>query len=236
MLIGKDNVLSWLEFNKTPFWRIKSGSGENAGIIFTCQRGDENVALEDGKTRLASCLSQMAPGNYFIESWCTLDQKKGWNKTQFQLTNAEGNVPMHNNQYGGQHQNFSVSGLDVEARITAALEKERQLNKIERLEAELKVSQAKVRELETELSATELKIGKRMDQILGPLLDLQIPAANNNASVGNLEADAERIATSMEKWASKDPDFETALTGIVDLAYNDPQKYALAKTMLKPKQ
>lgn len=231
MLIGKENVLAWLEFNDTPYWRIKNGSGESAGLIFKAQRGEEPLSLTDGKAKLTQALNQMAPGNYFIEAHHTLGEKKNWNKTSFQITNENGQVPQQHISGLGGHSQTDVVGM-----INDALEKERTKNKVERLEADCIAKDKRIKELEAELDSSMIRIEKRASQILG-LGDWfgteKTAETVSTSQIGNIEDDTERIGALMEKWATKDPEFEGVLTGIVNLAYNNPAKYSMGKKMLK---
>lgn len=233
MIIGIDNIINLIETNKTPYWYVKDFGGSN--IIFTGQAyDDEQISLEDSKLKLKSCLETLAPGNYSLEAWQALGQKKNWTKTKFQIS-GEKNTPVQGFAGIGQLPNTfqQMPQKTVQELISEALEKERTNNKIERLEADLRLKDARIKELEGELNSTETRIGKRVDQIFGPWLDLkEAEKVGTNAAVGSLDEETEAIANLMERWSNADSEFKAVLSGIVKLAEAKDPRYVMGKKML----
>lgn len=228
MIIGIDNILSWIETNKTAYWYVKDFGGTN--LIFASQADEEQLALEDSKGKLSGCLKTLANGNYSIEAWQTVGQKKNWAKTKFQLTSSD-NQPSHVGIGSLPSTNNSFPQKSVTELIEEALTRERTINKIERLETDVKQKDARIKELETEIDSFGTRIGKRFDQVFGPMLDLNEKAGTNSA-VGSLDDESEKIAALMERWSTADPNFINALQGIVKLSESDPNKYAMGKKLL----
>lgn len=233
MLIGIDNVIGWLRTNGTPYWNVKTGSGEKASLIYSARPEDDagTLALQDSEQKLKQCLDTLAPGNYAIQAWTTPGQKKNWAQTNFQITNAHGHVPQQVAGIGnvGMYNNTQP---DFNRLIEEALDKERKQNKITTLEAELAASKAKVAELTAELDSAQIRIGKRFEQVAA-IFDGYMPGKTDVPALSGSQADdEEKVANLMERWASKDPNFIHALNGIVGLVENNPTKYEMAKKML----
>lgn len=226
MLIGIQDVIDWIDSNRTPFWKVKDGGGEKSNLIFSAKPDDSMpIALEDSKIKLRQSLEKLAPGNYFIQAWSTEGQKKEWNNTRFQLTGSGVQI--------GQNFNGSSQApqVDVMKIVEEALQKERTANKLERLEADVKAKDARIKELEAELNSSQTRIGNRFEQILGPLFDMS--TKTTPAAIGNLSDEGERIGNLMERWAAADANFEQPLKDIVHLAENNPSKYQMGKNLLK---
>lgn len=228
MIIGIDNILNWLETNKTPYWYVKDFGGTN--LIFTAQADEETLALEDSKRKLSDCLKTLANGNYSIEAWQTAGQKKNWAKTKFQLTSSD-NQPSNVGIGSLPSQNNFLPQKSVTELIEEALIREREKNRIDRLETDLKQKDARIKELEAEIDSLGTRIGKRFDQVFGGLLDMNEKASESNA-IGSLDEESEKVALLMERWSNADPQFISALEGLVKLAESDPNKYAMGKKLI----
>lgn len=235
MLIGIDNVIDWIETNKTAYWQVKSSNSEKSNLIFSARPEDDGttIALEDSKTKLRRCLETMAPGNYAIQAWATAGQKKGWTATSFQITNSPGSnstTGIHGSGNAGMQYQGQIQ--DVQKMIEEALDKERTKNKIERLEADITAKDKRIQELESELNSASIRIGDRFDKVFGGL-GIGMDNTQKPASVGNIEDDSNRIGATMERWATIDHDFENVLNGIVNLAETNPAKYQMGKNILR---
>lgn len=228
MLIGINDVIAWVETNGTPYWKVKDGAGEKAGLIFSAKPDDSStIALSDSVAKLRGCLERLANGNYFIQAWETPGQKKEWNSIRFQITGSAALPPVGVGYTGPQQ--------DVGKLIEEALTKERQHNKIERLEADLVAKEKRIKELEAEIDSAGHRISNRLEPLLAGFFGNEHGPNNNQrrpAQLGSSDDDTERIAQTMEAWVAADPEFETALNGIVKLATENPIKYRYAKSML----
>lgn len=224
MLIGINDVIAWVETNGTPYWKVKDGAGEKAGLIFSAKADDSStMALSDSVAKLRGCLERLANGNYFIQAWETQGQKKEWNSIRFQITGSAA-LPPTGVGYAGTQQ-------DVGKLIEEALTKERQHNKIERLEADLVAKEKRIKELEAEIDSAGHRISNRLEPLLAGIFGND-QGSGRPAQLGTSDDDTERISQTMEAWVAADPDFETALNGIVKLAQQNPGKYRYAKSML----
>ncbi len=227
MLIGIENIIHWLESNKGCYWKIKSGGGEKSYLLYTSGKEDASAALEDSKKKLRDSLGRLANGNYFIQCWETLGAKKNWASTYFQIT-ASTEAPQNYAGINGPQNN----NVDVAAAIAQALAEYDTKNKVIRLENDLNVANARIKQLEAELDSSGHRISGRIEQVMA-LLDMAPAAKKATPAIGGSEEEiAERVGNLMERWATKDPQFETALTGIVKLAENNEAKYNMAKNML----
>jgi chaperonin cofactor prefoldin len=230
MIIGIENIINWIETNKTPYWYVKDFGGAN--IIFASGTEDDSTSLEDSKNKLRGCLQTLANGNYSIESWHTVGQKKNWGKVKFQITNSD----QTSNHVGiGNIHNLqpNIPQKSLEQLIEDALQKERTINKIDRLEADIKLKDARIKELETDLNSIGTRVSKRVEQVFGPMLDMQEIQKSNNASLGSLDEESEEIAQLLERWSNVDSEFKDTLKNIVKLAETDSIKYNMGKQFLK---
>lgn len=228
MIIGIDNILSWIETNKTPYWYVKDIGGTK--LIFDSQTHEEQLSLEDSKQKLRECLKTLANGNYSIEAWQSEGQKKSRVYVKFQITSSD-NQPSNVGIGSLPSQNNYLPQKSVSELIEEALIREREKNRIERLETDLKQKDARIKELEAEIDSLGTRIGKRFDQVFGGLLDMN-EKAGEGASVGSLDEDSEKVAALMERWSNADPQFISALEGLVKLAESDPNKYAMGKKLI----
>lgn len=235
MLVGKEHIISWLETNKTPYWYIKTGASEKAGLIFSAQNDEETLSLEDSKLKLKSCLDMLANGNYLIQAWTTPGQKKSWSSVAFQISGqayngTQQNTPNINGLGNG------MQGVDIQAEIQKALAEERTKLKIEYLEKELVAKEAKIKELQSELDSSTHRIGSRLENAF-EFFNNQLGGKSGTpppmAGIGANEDPAEYVGNLMERWHAKDNDFVSVLNGIVYLAENNPGKYQMGKNLLK---
>lgn len=232
MLIGIDNILKWLDTNKTPYWQLRSGAGEKANVLYSARPDEDNstMALVDSREKLLDCLNSLGAGNYSIEAWVTPGAKKNWFKTPFQITSGQaGAQPQFAGMYG---HNAPQAVQDVPKLIEEALERERTKNKVAELERLLSERDKRIKELEAEVDSTEHRVGNKLTQVFDIIEAATNGGGGNKAATVSGNSDEEKVANLMERWAAKDENFINALAGIVGLVENNPSKYEMAKKFL----
>ena len=80
MLLGKSEVLQWIEMNETPYWSIRRT--EKSPIIFP-SKNDDKLSVAESKEYLERVLNMMQPGTYFIEAHGEGKGRNNWYKTSF---------------------------------------------------------------------------------------------------------------------------------------------------------
>lgn len=230
MIIGKNKVMEWVRYNKTPYWRIKRTEGDNQHKVI--DSGDEeNIPLEESISRLNQAFGIMSAGNYFIEAWTTKGQTKNWNRDHFQL------IPETNDYVGGaQLQNMMQpqSTVDLQAEIKRGIDSYKTEVEIQELRRKVVELERENKELSNGIESALSRAYNKFEPYLGMILNVKEPAG---IAVGSVQADdaQKRLEKSFEIWQDNEPDVLVIVEKIADLSKTDKGTYTMARNFLTGK-
>lgn len=119
MILGIKNVITWIEFNQAPYWKIHS-KGNTLDVIAQIQK--ETISLEESKEELQKMLQILSPGTYAILSRkqnSTSDTKSGIYKETFSIHSHD---TLHSPQNVAGTPIATTPEIDIEAKINERVE------------------------------------------------------------------------------------------------------------------
>lgn len=221
MITGKENIIKFIRFNNTPFWRIRRS--EKTEPI--ADSGDDRLTIDESLTRLEQFFNILGPGTYFIESWQTEGQKKMWCKDTIQLLPDN---PKEAFMSGLQSQ--SMQGTDVNEAISRALSEYKTEVELKGLREENERLKKENSELQTGIESAFSRIFTKVEPYLGTLM-----GNKEIASIGAVSAsdpDQKRLEAAFELWQQSEPDVVKLVEKIAELSNKDKSTYGMARNML----
>lgn len=219
MIIGKENIKEFLEFNKRNHFKIKRS--ENTPGVFEYNK--ENASVEEAKQALEKVFLLLEPGNYFIEAWKDAD-KKNWLKDSVQIGLFPGCTTGISGVVSGSR-NYDQDDLE-NVKIIAR-------NEVLR-ERELEEIKEELEELKGPYMSAIGKIEPYIPHLINALLyNKPMPVANISGIVDEQKDTlTERAQKALDLWYEIDKDAIIILEKIVNMARNDKKTYMTAKNML----
>ena len=240
MIKGKENVILWLTHNNTPYWTLKNYQGTH---LFSESTDKPDCTIETAKAEFERIIDVLGSGQYLIEAWETHGQKKDRKKVTFEIAQANGQSAVNGIGDFQQLMAQAQPKIDIQAEIQKALAQERQERKIETLEAEKKVLELRVKELEADKDSRENRIIGRISPYIDPLMKslgfnaetsqatkTVISGAENNEVATKEEAD--RLSKAFDLWQEAENDVVTIVEKIANMSKENPGKYEMARNIL----
>lgn len=221
MITGKENIVQFIRFNQTPFWRIRRS--EKTEPI--ADSGDDRLTLDESISRLNQFFQILGPGTYFIESWATEGQKKMWCKDTIQLLPDN----LRDAVVSGMNTNISPQ-VDVNEAISRALndyKTEVELKGLREENARLKLEITSIQNnTETVISRIWPKVEPYVGMIMG---NKEIASIG---TVGASDPDQKRLEAAFELWQKSEPEVVKLVEKIAELSNKDKSTYGMARNML----
>ncbi|MBA7514351.1 hypothetical protein ES705_06379 [subsurface metagenome] len=222
MLLGKNEVIEWIELNGTPFWNLRRT--EKGGIIFVKKEPD-NLTIEESKQALSHVLDMLEKGTYHIDAWGKdRINSTQWLRSGFRIGAVSGS---------GQENTAGVGSMeDIENRVMERLRKEMEFDRLKTENEELR------REIDSVSHQVSRRLVPYIPHMIEGLFGTKIGGAPATQVAGipeeDLEDDQKRLEEAFSKWfkVEKESSPVTIVEKIVELAQNDPQMYSKAKKLL----
>jgi len=219
MLIGKDDILEWIEINETPCWQIRRS--EKGAVIFPYKPDDPDLATSKGQ--LDKVLSMLGPGSYFIEAYKHGAGPNTWLKTAVRIGSGD--------SAGG-----IISGFDpdtIKGQVKTEILKEMEFERLKQENEEMKL----------ELDSVSHNLSKRIYPYIGILaehvLGVQVQETGQPGPVAGVpdEQDQQlqrRLEIAFSKWIIIEKELHPVelIEKIVHLAETDRKTYEVAKKIL----
>jgi hypothetical protein len=221
MITGKENIIRFIRFNSTPFWRIRRS--EKTEPI--ADSGDDRLTIDESITRLEQFFNILGPGTYFIESWQTEGQKKMWCKDTIQLLPDNLKEAFVSGMNTGPSQQ-----IDVSEAIARALTDYKTEVEIKNLREENARLQKENSDLQTGIESAFSRIFSKVEPYLGTIM-----GNKEIASIGAVPAsdpDQKRLEVAFELWQKNEPEVVRLVEKIAELANKDKSTYGMARNML----
>jgi len=230
MLLGKNEVLEWIELNNTPLWNIRRSA--NSPVIFPSGK-KENLTIAESKEYLEKVMNMVYPGTYFIEASHPGQARNSWYKTSFQV----GTITANTEGLAG----ISGQGLEgIKEQVKSELKQEMELDNLRQENAELKA----------EVESWQHRVGNRLEPyipaIIEGLFDVKKESVGAHGETGPDQAHVagipqdkaedyqKRLEAAFDEWFTLEKKTSPVelIEKIVKLAKTKPDQYRIAKTML----
>jgi len=224
MLIGKNEVLEWIELNNTPYWNIRKS--EKGPVVHPSHK-NENLTVVESKEYLERVLNLYGQGTYFIEAYAKDQARNAWYKTSFNL----GILPANIEGSAG----IAGSGIaDIKEQVKSELKQEMELDRLRQENIELRA----------EINSSQYRIGNKIEpyipSIIEGLFDVKkVQVGQDQAEVAGLpgkkpEDYQKRLEAAFDEWFKMEKEVHPVelIEKIVNLAKTKPDQYKIAKTML----
>jgi hypothetical protein len=220
MITGKENIVRFIRFNDTPFWRIRRS--EKTEPI--ADSGDKPLTIDESVSRLEQFFQILGPGTYFIESWATEGQKKMWCKDTIQLLPdnlKDAYVSGFNPQPAPQ--------MDVTEAISRALTEYKTEVEMKGLREENDRLKKENTELQTGIESAFSRIFNKVEPYLGSIM-----GSKESVAIGSItnDEDQKRLEAAFELWQQSEPEVVHLVEKIAQLSSKDKSTYGMARNML----
>lgn len=222
MLLGKNEVLEWIELNGNPFWNLRRT--EKGPRIFVKSEPD-NLTIEESKQALSHVLDMMEKGTYHIDSWeKDRDSNNQWLKSGFRIGAFSGS---------GLENTAGIGNMDdIENRVMERLRKEIEFDRLK----------TENEELRREIDSVNYNVSKRLEPYIPHMIEgifgkkIEGAPAAHIAGIPDedLEDHQKRLEEAFNKWFEVEKELSPVIIveKIVELARNDPRMYSQAKKLL----
>jgi len=231
MLLGKNEVLEWIELNNTPFWNIRRSA--NSPVIFHSGK-KENLTVAESKEYLEKVMAMVYPGTYFIEASAPDQARNTWYKTSF---NLGGTIPANTEGLAG----ISGQGLEgIKEQVKSELKQEMERDRLRQENIDLK----------EEIDSWQHRVGNRLEPYIPAIIEgifevkkehvgADQEAAPDQAHVAGIPPDKaedyqKRLEAAFDEWFKLEKQVHPVelIERIVNLAQTKPDQYKIAKSML----
>lgn len=248
MIVGAENIKSWLKFNDCRFWRISKGEKSNLVFEFWDDDKNSNATVNDALTAIDEAFGLLHSGTYFIVATGDTKNQRNWKQTYFEHKgNSSAEVAGI-----GKTPTLSTENIDdlINDRVKKILEERDKEARIKELETEL----AEYRQKDTSrtdalissigmlkpyieplMSGIVSKLGGNIGQ--APQQQKQIIQMKHAANEVQAPADAQKRLTKIisDMQDIEPTDWMDLLEAIVKLKIENPAMYDMARNILLPK-
>ena len=238
MIIGSENLISFIRLNDAPYWKIYLGSSK--GPLFAESGLQPELGVEDSIIRLKKVFAALAYGMYYIKLKQKEDQTKNTYETAFEITSNDSKGVAG---IGGFAQPVGVSQDEIALKIKEALDAYKTQDKLEKLEQEnkdLKALITKPSDLENAFvkiaNAAGPQIGQAIQSFMSPKAAAAVIAGLPEKKLANPEQQKDyeiKLEKALEDLAKVDPDLDQSLMDLATFAKANPEKYKSFLPMLK---
>lgn len=224
MLLGKTEVLEWIEMNNTPYWNIRRS--EKGPVVHPSHK-NENLTVGESKEYLERVLNLYGQGTYFIEAYAKDQARNAWYKSSFNLGSLPANI----------EGSAGIAGSGVEAIKEQVKSELKQEMELERLREENRL-------LHEEINSSQYRIGNKLEpyipSIIEGLFDVKKEQiGQDHAQVAGLPGKKpqdyqKRLEAAFDEWFKLEKEIHPValIEKIVNLAKTKPDQYKVAKAML----
>jgi len=229
MLLGKTEVLEWIEMNDTPLWNIRRSA--NSPVIFPSGK-KENLTIAESKEYLEKVMNMVHPGTYHIEASRPGQARNTWYKTSFQIGTITSNTEGLAGISGG------LEG--IKEQVKTELKQEMELDRLRQENIDLK----------EEIDSWQHRVGNRLEPYIPAIIEgtfglkkeyvgADQALAPDQAHVAGIPSDKaedyqKRLEAAFDEWFTLEKKTSPVelIERIVKLAKTKPDQYRIAKTML----
>lgn len=233
MTTGKDSILNVLRLGNLVFWKLRNLQGTR---LIAENEENDTATLDGSIAHFEQYLDLLGPGQYEVEAWSTLNDKKNRKKIPFEIPAGVagpgiGALPIQIPP--------GVSPEEIQSKIDEALEKYKTREKLQNLEEENRELKRQVKELEANDNNPWNRIIGKLEPFIDPIMQasgLSQPAgkiAGTPAPASNDEYQ-KRLEAAFDSWLEVESGNEVIrlVEAIAKLAKDRDPKYNLAKQMI----
>lgn len=234
MTTGKDSILNVLRLGNLVFWKLRNLQGTR---LIAENEENDTATLDGSISHFEQYLELLGPGQYEVEAWSTLNDKKNRKKIPFEIPAGVaglgiGTLPIQIPA--------GVSPEEIQSKIDKALEEYKTREKLQNLEEENRDLKRQIKELEGNDNNPWNRIIGKLEPFVDPIMKaagLGMPAGSiSGTSEKNVSTDEyqKRLEAAFDKWLEVESGNEVIrlVEAIAQLAKTGDQKYNLAKQML----